>query len=155
MDVVASAKALLLVSAASTAAWLAGVVFAGRWSAPLDFGLVLTDDKRLLGSHKTWRGLLAGVIGCALVGRSLGLAIGTSAAFGFAALFGDALSSAIKRRLALPPGSEVLGLDQLPEALLPLILFSKPLGLGAVDVAVVALVFMGLDMLAKPLRHRN
>jgi CDP-2,3-bis-(O-geranylgeranyl)-sn-glycerol synthase len=126
-----------------------------RLAAPLDFGLELPDGKRLFGAHKTWRGLAAGIFACALAAPLVGLDVASGAAFGAAALLGDALSSAIKRRLALEPGAEVLGLDQLPEALLPLVLFAEPLRIGAVEIAVVALAFMGLDLLAAPLRRRT
>jgi CDP-2,3-bis-(O-geranylgeranyl)-sn-glycerol synthase len=120
---------------------------------PLDFGLELGDGRRLLGSHKTWRGLAAGVLACALAAPFLELDVETGAGFGAAALLGDALSSVVKRRLALRPGAEVVGLDQLPEALLPLVLFSRALGVGAVEIAAVALLFTVLDVLVAPLRH--
>jgi CDP-2,3-bis-(O-geranylgeranyl)-sn-glycerol synthase len=154
MNVLNAATALLLVCVASSAAWAVSRALGKRFAAPLDFGLELADGKRLFGSHKTWRGLAGGTLACALVAPLVGLGAATGAAFGALALLGDALSSAVKRRLALPPGVETLGLDQLPEALLPLMVFAAPLGLGAIDVAVVALVFMVLDILVKPLRHR-
>jgi hypothetical protein len=114
----------------------------------------LPDGKPLFGSHKTWRGLAAGILACGLVAPLVGLQVATGTAFGAAALLGDALSSAVKRRLAVEPGAEVLALDQLPEALLPLVLLAEPLRLGVMEIAVVALAFMSLDVLATPLRHR-
>jgi CDP-2,3-bis-(O-geranylgeranyl)-sn-glycerol synthase len=155
MEIENAARALLLVCIASSAAWAASCALGRRLAAPLDFGLELADGKRLLGRHKTWRGLVAGVLACALAAPFLDLDVATGAGFGAAALLGDALSSAIKRRLALKPGAEVLGLDQLPEALLPLVLFSRALGIGAVEIAAVALLFTVLDLLVAPLRHRR
>ena len=154
MDVEGAARALLLVCTPSSAAWAASLMLGRRLAAPLDFGRKLPDGKRLFGAHKTWRGLAAGILVCALAAPLVGLEAAIGAAFGMAAMLGDALSSAIKRRLALEPGTEVLGLDQLPEALLPLVLFAEPLRIGAVEIAVVALAFMGLDLLAAPLRRR-
>jgi CDP-2,3-bis-(O-geranylgeranyl)-sn-glycerol synthase len=155
MDVERAARALLLVCLASSAAWGTSLVLGRRLAAPLDFGLELPDGKRLLGSHKTWRGVAAGILACALAAPLVGLEVTTGAGFGAAALLGDTLSSALKRRLALEPGTEVLGLDQLPEALVPLVLFAEPLGIGIVEIAVVALAFAGLDLLATPLRRRT
>jgi CDP-2,3-bis-(O-geranylgeranyl)-sn-glycerol synthase len=63
---------------------------------------------------------------------------------GFAALSltADACSSAVKRRMRLKPGSEVLGLDQLAEALVPLLVFSWPLGLQAGEITFVTAAFV-------------
>lgn len=155
MNVLNASRALLLVCVASSAAWAVSRVLGPRLAARLDFGVVLPDGKPLLGSHKTWRGLAAGTLACAVVAPLVGLDIATAAGFGAAALLGDALSSAVKRRLALGPGAEVPGLDQLPEALLPLVLFAQPLGIDAIAIAVVAIVFTALDMLVAPLRHRS
>jgi CDP-2,3-bis-(O-geranylgeranyl)-sn-glycerol synthase len=74
---------------------------------------------------------------------------------GAAALAGDALSSAIKRRLSHRPGTEIWGLDQIPESLLPLVIFREPLGLSLGQVLAVVVVFAVLDLLATPLRHRR
>ena len=153
MDIENAVRALLLVCASSSAAWAVSVALGRRFAAPLDFGLVLPDGHRLFGSHKTWRGVAAGIFVCALVAPLVGLEIAVGAGFGAAALLGDALSSAFKRRLALEPGAELPGLDQLPEALLPLALFAEPLGLGVVETVVVALAFVILDLLATPLRR--
>jgi CDP-2,3-bis-(O-geranylgeranyl)-sn-glycerol synthase len=155
MDIRAAAGALLLVCLASSAAWAASLILRRRLCAPLDFGLELPDGRPLLGRHKTWRGVAAGILACALAAPLLKLEVATGAGFGAAALLGDALSSAIKRRLALEPGAEVLWLDQLPEALLPLVLFAEPLRVGPVEIAAVALAFVGLDVVAAPLRRRR
>ena len=53
MNVVNAARALLLACVASSAAWAVSRTLGKR----LDFGLELADDKRLFGSHKTWRGI--------------------------------------------------------------------------------------------------
>ena len=155
MDLESAARALVLVCMPSSAAWAASLVLRRRLAAPLDFGLELPDGKPLFGRHKTWRGVAAGILACALAAPALKLEVATGAGFGAAALLGDALSSAVKRRLALEPGTEVLGLDQLPEALLPLMLFAEPLRIGAVEIATVVLAFVGLDVVAAPLRRRK
>jgi CDP-2,3-bis-(O-geranylgeranyl)-sn-glycerol synthase len=93
------------------------------------------------------------VLASALGGQLSGLTWMVGAGFGAASLLGDAISSGVKRRLQLPPGTEVPGLDQLPEALLPLVIFAPALGLGVAEVAAVAAAFLALDLLVARFRH--
>lgn len=150
----AAGVALLLLCIANTAAWAAGRAFGQRFAAPLDGGIVLRDGQRLLGSHKTWRGLAAGTAASGIVSAALGPGFLLGAAFGATSLLGDALSSGIKRRLRRAPGAEVPLLDQVPEAMLPLALFGPALGLGFVGMAGVTIGFTLLDIAATGLRHR-
>ena len=61
-----------------------------------------------------------------------------------AAMIGDLLSSFIKRRLDMPPSSQALGLDQLPESLLPLLAGCRALSLSGLDIILaVAIFFIG------------
>jgi CDP-2,3-bis-(O-geranylgeranyl)-sn-glycerol synthase len=148
-----AARALLLVAIASSAPWAIGRALGRRWAAPVDLGRVLRDGRRLFGAHKTWRGVAAGVGACALVAPLCGLDAAVGAGVGAAALAGDLASSFVKRRLDRRPGTEVPGLDQVPESLLPLALFAGPLGLGPAEIALVVAVFVAGDMLAAPLRR--
>jgi CDP-diglyceride synthetase len=148
-------RAMLLLGIANVMPWALAWLCRGRCAAPLDLGLRLADGARLLGDHKTWRGLAGSVVACALVASALRLDWRIGAAFGVISLSGDAIASCLKRRVALPPGSEVAGLDQLPEALLPLIVLAGPLRLGALQVIVVAGSFTVLDLLFTRLRHRS
>jgi CDP-2,3-bis-(O-geranylgeranyl)-sn-glycerol synthase len=141
-----AARALLLLVLANTAPWAAGRLLGQRWAYPLDLGWVLLDGRRLFGSHKTWRGVVTGTALCAVVAPWLGLSWTVGAYCGALSLLGDALSSSIKRRMALAPGTDVPGLDQLPEALLPMIVLAPALELGVVAVAAVALVFLLLNL---------
>ena len=152
-ELIPALRALLLIGVASSVPWAVGRVCGSRWAWPLDLGARLKDGERFLGDHKTWRGLIAGIAACSLAGSLLGAGYLVGAACGFLALAGDAGSSAIKRRLRRPPGAEVPGLDQIPEALLPLLVLWKPLGLSFASVIVVTLVFAILDILLAPLRH--
>jgi CDP-2,3-bis-(O-geranylgeranyl)-sn-glycerol synthase len=116
---------------------------------------VLRDGRRLFGAHKTWRGLVAGMAACTLIGWALGPGWLVGCGVGAAALAGDALSSTVKRRLNRPPGTEIPGLDQLPEALLPLLIFHAPLGISIEVAFALTLVFTMLDLVFTPLRHRR
>jgi CDP-2,3-bis-(O-geranylgeranyl)-sn-glycerol synthase len=122
---------------------------------PLDLGVCLPDGTRLLGDHKTWRGLLAGELACALAAPVLGYSYLLGIAFATLSLAADALSSFIKRRLRLPPGAEMPALDTLPEALVPLLALGAPLGISSLEAVGIALVFLCLDRAARPLRHSS
>ncbi len=104
-----------------------------RFSAPIDGGAMFRGQ-RLLGDHKTWRGIACGVIvstavfwlqqmlaghfvalqhlGSPVVYASLpALVIGPL--FGLGALGGDALKSFFKRRVGTPPGKSWAPFDQV------------------------------------------
>jgi len=146
-------RALALLVTANACPWALGRLLGQSGALALDFGRRLPDGQRLFGEHKTWRGLLSGTGGCALVAMGLALPAWVGAAFGALALTGDALSSALKRRLHLRPGADSPGLDQLPEALLPLAALSGRLGLEWGSAAAVLVVFVVLDMASARLRH--
>jgi len=115
--------------------------------------MTMPDGTRLLGNHKTWRGLIAAIVACGLAAQLLALGFAFGAAFAGLALLGDASSSFIKRRLRRPPGAEVPGIDQIPESLLPLLALQRPLGLGLVEILVITAAFAVLDIATTKLRH--
>jgi CDP-diglyceride synthetase len=147
------AAALLMLVAANAAPWAAGRVLRDRYDAPIDFGWTLPDGRRVLGSHKTWRGLAAGAAASTVMAVLLGLDAWVGAGFGLLALLGDAVSSAFKRRLRFPPGKEVPVIDQLPESLLPLWAFARPLGLDMLEMLSAIVLFALLDITTARLRR--
>lgn len=146
-------SALLLVATANATPWALSRVRHGRWAAPLDFGTSLADGTRMLGDHKTWRGFLAGSLACGIAAPLLGYPVWLGLAFGAFSLTADAVSSLVKRRMRLKRGTKVPGLDQLPEALVPLVALSRPLGIGFLEIGAIALVFLLLDFAATRMRH--
>ncbi|MFP3874489.1 MAG: CDP-archaeol synthase [Thiohalophilus sp.] len=118
-----------------------------HWNRPLDARRQLADGRRLFGDHKTWRGLIAAVLLTATAGWLLNLPLWLGALFGALSMLGDLLGSFSKRRRRLMPGAAAPGLDQLPEALLPLLFLYKPLGLGWQEVLLVPPLFMLIDLL--------
>lgn len=146
--------AFVLLACAHSAPWAAAGALGRRWAAPVDGGVTLADGRRLFGAHKTWRGVLAAVLCCAAVAPLLGYSV--SLGFGFAALAmgADLATSVLKRRLNLAPGREVPGVDQIPEALVPLVLLAHPLGITVALAGLLTAVFLLLDLAALPLRHR-
>lgn len=109
------------------------VLVQGRfaWLArPLDGGREWRG-RRVLGDHKTWRGLVAGTLAGMVVweiqrvvyrvGLGQGLAVVDydtwpvlgGMLMGLGALVGDAVKSFIKRRVGIAPGRSWLGFDQV------------------------------------------
>jgi CDP-2,3-bis-(O-geranylgeranyl)-sn-glycerol synthase len=109
-------------------------VLVQRWflglAKPIDGGL-MWRGRRVLGDHKTWRGLLAGMVvapavlevqklayqagylhGLALIdyaGASLWLGL----LMGLGTGVGDAVKSFFKRQIGIAPGASWIGFDQL------------------------------------------
>lgn len=117
-------------------------LFAGRAARPIDGGRNFRDGRPLLGPSKTWRGLATAVVATALAGWALGVGVLLGALVGVAAHLGDLASSFTKRRLGIRTSGQALGLDQLPESVLPALVAAWPLGLGVAEVVAVAVLFL-------------
>jgi CDP-2,3-bis-(O-geranylgeranyl)-sn-glycerol synthase len=109
---------------------------------PMDFGRIWPrDGRRVLGTSKTWSGLLfGGFVGipfCLLeawlillappnlalvpvLAPTVLAAVPLAALLTFGAMTGDALGSFIKRRLGRPSGGRAILLDQMPFVLVPI-----------------------------------
>jgi CDP-2,3-bis-(O-geranylgeranyl)-sn-glycerol synthase len=103
-----------------------------QWNAAIDFGKTYRG-KPILGNHKTWRGLIVGVIMATLIlwlqqllvrhfswaqtitrevnYRTVPVLL-LGPAFGIGALGGDAIESFFKRQLGRPPGHGWFPFDQ-------------------------------------------
>jgi CDP-2,3-bis-(O-geranylgeranyl)-sn-glycerol synthase len=147
--------AFALLAAAHVGAWASGRVLVGRWPAPVDAGATLRDGRRLFGEHKTWRGLLLAGLLCAAVAPLVGYGARLGVQLAALAMGADLATSLLKRRLNLSPGREVPGLDQIPEALVPLLVLARPLGIDAPTAWLLTGIFVVLDLAALPLRHRR
>jgi CDP-2,3-bis-(O-geranylgeranyl)-sn-glycerol synthase len=139
-------RLLLLLGVANASPIVAKLVLGRRWSAPLDGGLRFVDGRPLLGPAKTLRGVAASIGATALAAWALGFAAGLGAAIGAAAMAGDALASFVKRRLGVAPSGRATGLDQIPEALLPLLVVQGALGLSALQIVAVTAAFFVLEL---------
>ncbi len=119
------------------------VVFGG--GRPLDFGRTLKDNRPIFGSHKTFKGFIAGLVVGTLVGFGESVVLENySPLLGFflslGALFGDLIGAFIKRRIGLSPGALFPVVDQLDFVLVAL-LFSLPVSPPSLSMAIVILIF--------------
>jgi hypothetical protein len=149
----AVSHALILLIVANFMPWALGRSFGSRWSAPLDCGVTLSDGRRLLGSHKTWRGLVAAILGCGIAAVLLKMPWWLGMELAGLSMLGDAISSALKRRRGREPGQDDIGLDQLPEALAPLVVLRHALSLGWKEIVLATTVFAILDVFSLRVRH--
>lgn len=147
-------KVLLLLAAANGAPVLAADIFKRAYACPIDGGLRFIDGERIFGPSKTLRGVLSSVVVTAAAALVLGFSPLLGATVALLAMLGDLTSSFIKRRLRRPPSSMALGLDQIPEALFPLLALRAPLGLSAMDIVILVAAFIVFELLASRILFR-
>src|SRR5713101_7307596 len=93
----------------------APLVFGG--GRPLDGGRKFLDEQPIFGSHKTVRGLVAGILAGSVLGAAESLFDPRLFVAGFmiaiGAVLGDLLGAFVKRRLKIKPGNQFPIVDQL------------------------------------------
>ena len=143
-------KMMILLALANGAPVIGKKILNIRFAYPLDCGLRLADGQPLFGASKTLRGILLSLFVTAVLAPLLGVSWRIGMVAAAAAMIGDLFSSFVKRRMKLPPSSQALGLDQIPESLFPLIACAHPLGLSIADIAIgVAVFFIGELLLSR------
>lgn len=138
---------LLLILVANGAPVLGHALCRDRLGWPLDLGVRFWDGYPLLGPGKTVRGLvlsLGATTGCAWL---IGLPVLTGVLLSGAAMLGDCLSSFLKRRLGKASGSQMLGVDQIPESLLPLLSVRNQMALGITEIVATVIAFLVVELL--------
>jgi CDP-diglyceride synthetase len=150
MQPLALLQSLVLLTLANGSPVIAKRIFGSRFVRPLDAGFTFVDWRHLFGRSKTIRGILVSILittaSAPIVGPQP--TVGTLAAG--TAMAGDLLSSFVKRRLDLRSSSRALGLDQVPESLLSLLVCCDVLALTAVDIALgVGIFFVGEVILSR------
>ena len=141
---------LLLITANGTPV-IASVLLGDRWAWPLDGNTRFTDQRPLLGTSKTIRGLVVAIAATAVVATLLGITWFEGAFFGLLAMLGDLCSSFIKRRLGFPSHKSVPLLDQLPESILPITVMQPVLGITTTGMLAAVAAFLVIDLLFSPL----
>jgi CDP-archaeol synthase len=143
---------LILVMLANGTPVVARKILGERCSYPLDGGVDFVDGRPLFGRSKTIRGVVLAVLVTAAAAPLIRLDWEIGALVGSLAMAGDLVASFLKRRLNLPPSSRASGLDQVPEALFPLLACRNLLSLTIADIGTgVALFFIGEVLLSRVL----
>lgn len=132
---------LLLLILANGSPLVARELLRSRFSVPLDRGLRFVDGRPLFGETKTIRGVGAAVLATPLASSLLGMGWEVGLVIGLFAMLGDLLSSFVKRRLGMPSSSRALGLDQVPESLLPLLACRPLIELAMFEIVVLVVLF--------------
>jgi hypothetical protein len=147
-------KLLLLLAVANGTPLFAKKLFGDNLSYPVDGRLLFLDGRRVFGPSKTIRGATLAIALTAAAAPWLGFDVATGIAIGVAAMVGDLFSSFCKRRAALPASARATGLDQIPEALFPLLVCRIWFELSLLDIAVgVAVFFLGEILLSRLLHQ--
>ncbi len=154
MQVIVVFQILVLLALANGAPVIAKKVLGNRFSYPLDCGIRFVDGRPLFGPSKTLRGLAFALVVTTGLAPLIGLDLKTGAVVGAAAMIGDLFSSFLKRRMNLPASSQALGLDQVPESLLPLLACREALSLTAIDIAAAVAVFFVGELLLSRLLYK-
>jgi len=147
-------KLLILLTLANGTPVILKKIMGRRFDWPIDGGLRFFDAQPLFGPSKTVRGVLGAVLITSLAGIALGLGWETGVLFGVMAMLGDLFSSFTKRRLKLPSSSRASVLDQVPEALFPLLACRSALDLTALEIFAVVAIFFLSEVAFSPLFHR-
>ena len=147
-------RLLLLILIANGVPIIAAMI-CGDWGAwPLDGGRRWIDGRRLLGDTKTWRGVVLAPLATGLGAVLLDLPATAGAMIGIAAMAGDLLSSFIKRRLGMASSSMALGLDQIPESLLPLLAVEGQFELSWSTIGLMVAGFALLELALSRMLYR-
>lgn len=112
---------LFLILVANGAPIIGRQLMNGRWPRAIDGGALFVDGRPILGPSKTFRGVLCSIMSVPVVALAFGLPWNIGLVVACGAMVGDCLSSFVKRRLNMPSSSMAMGLDQIPESLLPLL----------------------------------
>jgi CDP-2,3-bis-(O-geranylgeranyl)-sn-glycerol synthase len=143
------AQLLILLSLANGTPVIAKRILGETYAMPIDGGTRFVDGRPLFGPSKTIRGVVVSLLVTTLGAPLIGLQFKIGLLVAATSMAGDLLSSFLKRRFGLAPSSKATGLDQIPEALFPLLACRSAFSLTAIDVvAGCAIFFVGEVLLS-------
>jgi CDP-archaeol synthase len=145
---------MVLLGIANGTPVVAAKIFGRRFAQPLDGNAELIDQRPLFGHSKTIRGVVLAVLATTLGAPWIGMGYEVGLLVGSLAMVGDLTSSFVKRRLDLPPSSRASGLDQIPEALFPLLGCRELLPLTIADIGAGLALFVIGDVVLSRLLYR-
>lgn len=142
-------------------------VFLGKlnfFTTPIDFG-IKWNKKRILGDHKTWKGLIGGTLAAMIIAFvqssfTTGLELydySQPLLFGFllglGALIGDAIKSFFKRKINIKPGQPWIPFDQIDYSVGALLFVSPLYFVGWLNSFVIIFFSFLLHVLANHLGY--
>ena len=142
---------LILLVVANGAAVATKKLFGGAFARPLDGGARFIDGQPILGPAKTIRGVVASVLATSICAALMGLGWKLGALIASCAMVGDLFSSFVKRRLRLASSSMAMGLDHIPESLVPLLASRLLLPTSFFDVVAGVTIFVAGALILSPL----
>ena len=137
---------LTLLVLANGAPILARLLAGGREGRPVDGGHLAPDGRPWLGPSKTWRGIGSALLLTPVAAWVLGQSALAGLLIGAGAMAGDLLASFLKRRRGIPASGMALGLDQIPESLLPLLLVEPLYRFGPGQILVMVILFLVAEL---------
>lgn len=147
MDIDPILNVLIVLGLANGAPILAARLLGERLATPIDKDRCAADGYRWLGASKTWRGLASAYLLGLPVALGLGFSLATALSMISLSMLGDLCSSFIKRRCGLAASSRAIGLDQIPEAGLPVIFLWVQKSLTPIEGLLVVVAFLAIEML--------
>lgn len=135
-------------------------ILAQRWfnssaiNRPIDLGYHFIDKKPIFGVSKTWRGLIASLLLTPLFAPLIGLSPLQGFIIASLAMCGDLASSFVKRRCNIPVSGQALGLDQIPESLLPFLYAYYEFQLSPQQLVAGVLLFLLSELLLSTILFR-
>jgi hypothetical protein len=145
---------MVLLTLANGTAVLAKKVLANRFAWPVDGGVIFFDGQPIFGPSKTIRGIVVPFVTTPFVAGLMGLQWELGLVIAGLAMAGDLFSSFVKRRMAMPSSSMAVGLDHIPESLLPLLGSGLLLPLSLIDVLAGVAIFCVGAILLSPILYR-
>jgi CDP-archaeol synthase len=135
---------LVLLALANGTPLMMQKVLGKHFSYPIDGDREFVDGRPVFGPAKTLRGVVCAILATTAAAPLVGLGWKIGLMVGSLAMVGDLFSSFLKRRLGRSSSSPIVGVDQIPESLFPLLACIGPLSLTIADVAIgVAIFFFG------------
>jgi CDP-diglyceride synthetase len=147
VNLVLIGKVLFLLTVANGAPVIGNRILGNKMAFPIDGGLILGDSQPLFGKSKTIRGVVLALFVTTMFAPLVRMELISGAIISAAAMIGDLFSSFLKRRLKIPPSSMAIGLDQIPEALLPALVARCMLPLTLFDIVAIVFVFLIAELL--------
>ena len=154
MPALAIVQLLVLLMLANGAPVVSKKILGTRFAFPLDAGVAFLDRRPLFGSSKTIRGILVSIIVTTACAPLVGLRPSIGALVASTAMTGDLCSSFVKRRLNLKPSSRAVGLDQVPESLLPLLACRNVFSLTSADITLAVCIFFVGEIILSRLLYK-